>query len=308
MSVPRVRLLIPALIAAEDDLQALQRTLAGVSFRLAGLVVHPLVQLADTGERVTEPLPLALPETTIGRLAPVYLGAPSGKWGALREGLERCGPSDWVAICDGDDAYDLSALPALLARAESDGADLIQGERSPIVLDGTTLGHKRALFEPVVNMLLRRRLAEQNILLEPTANDLQSGFCLVRHELLARFLALPRMDDGVEEDALPDLPWGYYGGELHLHALAASIGAPVAGVSVKARCGRISGLSVAAIGRMLRASRYFRAVTPAECDNAVAAVAIGEGWGAEEAALAREAAVEAFPATHESGLGPDDPA
>jgi len=293
----RLRLLIPALIAGEEDMAALRRTLAGLPAGLLA-VVQPVMQLAAG---IPARLHTLIPAKS-WRLEPIVLAEPAGKWGALRDGLARGETtSDWVAVCDADDTYDLSVLPTLLARALAGEASLYQGERVQIVIDDTELGYTRAQFELVVNELLRQRTARWGLVLSSGVHDLQSGFFLVRRQLLERFFALPAMDAfdkpaavGDSDSAL-ELPWSSYGGELHLHLFAATVGVGVAGHPVTARCGRVSGLTVAAIGEMLRQSRYFQDVTPREYEAAIAAVSAATGWTAAEQDLMRTATAEAFP-------------
>ncbi len=226
---------------------------------------------------------------------PLMLGAPSGKWGAIRAAAAACGPCEWIAIADGDDAYDLVVLPAILWRAQGWEGDLFQGQRGRIVLDPTDLGRRRALLEPVVNELLRLRLAARGVGLDPAVTDLQSGLMLVRRALLDAFLAAARMD-GADPGAAPGpLPWGAYGGELHLHAFAARERAQVRGHPVRARDGRISGQGIAAIGRQLQGSIFFAGTGAAELAEAAAAAARQQRWDAGEAAAALAAGREAFP-------------
>lgn len=226
---------------------------------------------------------------------PLPLGAPAGKWGALRTGLARCGPADWIAVLDGDDAYDPQVLPALLWRAQAGEGALFQGERERIVLDETEDGRRRALLEPVVNELLRARAAARGAPLAPEVWDLQSGLFVVQRSLLEAFLAQERMDGADAARAPGPLPWGAYGGELHLHAYAAARGARVRAHPVRSRSGRASGWTPAAVGRHLRGSVLFAAVAAAEVDAAVAAAAARGGWDAAARARARGAAAEAFP-------------
>ncbi|MFH1841993.1 MAG: hypothetical protein ABIF77_02200, partial [bacterium] len=189
-----MQLLMPALIAGEEDVACLRRTVAGLPAGLSA-VVQPLVQFAAESSARLDTLALALPPESDSTLEPVLLGEPAGKWGTLRIGLAQGEPTgDWVAVCDADDTYDLAGLPAMLARAAAGEALLFQGERAQIVIDATDLGRTRALFELVVNELLRRRAVGWGLLLSPGVRDLQSGLLLVQRQLLERFFALPRMD------------------------------------------------------------------------------------------------------------------
>ena len=298
MTAPVFRLLIPTLIAAESDLRALQQTVAAVPADFE-VTIQPVVQF--TAEMVAARDRLVRIWQTAGKrgLVPLYLGQPSGKWGALRQATARCQSATWLAVVDGDNAYDLTDLRQLVQRAQAGEADLCQGERQRIVLDPTALGRARALFEPVVNELLRERLSDQGIKLPAAVTDLQSGFFLARRRLLAAFFTLERMDGYPRRDAsgqgLPDLPWGYYGGELHLHAFAAQQGFQTVASAVTVRAGRVSGLQIATIGQMLRASALFQGVTASETDLAIAKVAQRDGWTAAELALAKSAAAATFP-------------
>jgi hypothetical protein len=316
-----LHLLIPALIADQDDLAALRATVAAIPSRLPA-VVHPLLQIPAPGAAMAGPmLGSAKPEFTFAGivagltevcecpLEAVFLGSPRGKWGALREGMACCSRAPWLAVADGDNAYDLSVLPHMLARAEADHIDLIQGQRQQIVLDRSALGQQRALLEHVVNELLRTFLADLGSELAPGVTDLQSGLLLVRKELLEAFFAQPRMDgaavpagpslavrpaDGAASQTPGHLPWTHYGAELHLHAFASCRGARVEGQVVTARFGRVSGLTTAAIGQMLRASRYFQGVTEERVERAVAVTAARERWDPAQITLARAVAAEAF--------------
>jgi len=302
---PRLRILIPALIAGPDDAHRLAATLAGLPPGLPA-VAHPLIQRAggaegdaaggtvaggDEAERRTPDGPdrCALP------VVAHELGAPAGKWAALREGLRRCGPVPFVAVADGDDAYETDVLTTLLWRLEGGEGDLIQGERARIVLDETELGRRRALLEPVVNELLRLRLVSRGTALPAELTDLQSGLFVARRALLERFLAQDRMDGAALGTAPGPLPWGAYGGELHLHAFAAATGARARAHPVRERPGRPSGQTPAGIGAQLAGSVLFAGVGPAELTAALAAAARRAGWSGPEAATALAAAREAFP-------------
>ncbi len=315
------RLLIPALLAEAGDLRLLEATLAGVPEALPA-TLHPAVQTTgafspppdDLGERLAAAGGAA-------RTQPLLLGGPRGKWGALREAFARVAPVPWCAVADGDDAYDTAVLVELLARARRRGGDLYQGQREQILLDPSDLGRRRALLEPVVNEWLRLRLAARGVALSPALWDLQSGLLLVRFELLARFFALPRMDQpwqegppaaaaaegaavleagaGAADHVAPGgrgggLPWGSYGGELHLHAFAAGLGAAVEPHPVRERFGRVSGQTPAGIGRQLAASALLGLPAPGELERAASAAARGRGWSADVVAAALAAAREAL--------------
>jgi len=322
MPSPALRILIPTLVAEPGDVRRLSATLAGLPPGLDA-VAHPLVQSerpdvalpewpAPATARAVETDPaddeedcwaseraalaaFVRPDHPSCPVEPLLLGAPAGKWGALRAGLARCGPADWIAVLDGDDAYDPQVLPALLWRAQAGEGALFQGERERIVLDETEDGRRRALLEPVVNELLRVRAAARGALLAPEVWDLQSGLFVVWRELLEAFLAQERMDGADAVRAPGPLPWGAYGGELHLHAFAAARDARVRAHRVRSRSGRASGWTPAAVGRHLRGSALFADVAAAEVAAALAAAAARGGWDAVERAQARDAAVEAFP-------------
>ncbi len=291
MAEPRLRILIPALIAGPLDEARLAATLAGLP-RGLDAVAHLLIQREEAphdGRVVGGPARPDLP------VVAHELGPPSGKWGALREGLRRCGPAPFIAIADGDDAYELDVLAAMLRRLEADEADLIQGARTRILLDDTELGRRRARLEPVVNELLRLRCAARGAPLPADVSDLQSGLCVARRELLARFLARTRMDGLEPREPEEALPWGFYGGELHLHAFAAAVRARVRAHPVRERYGRPSGQTPAAIGRQLTASVLFAGTTAAQLEAGLAGAAAREGWDAATTAAARRVAREAFP-------------
>lgn len=322
MPSPALRILIPTLVAEPGDVRRLSATLAGLPPGLDA-VAHPLVQSGRPDVALPEwPAPAAAraaetdpadddedcwaseraaltafvrPDHPSCPVEPLLLGAPAGKWGALRAGLARCGPADWIAVLDGDDAYDPQVLPALLWRAQAGEGALFQGERERIVLDETEDGRRRALLEPVVNELLRVRAAARGAPLAPEVWDLQSGLFVVWRELLEAFLAQERMDGADAARAPGPLPWGAYGGELHLHAFAAARDARVRAHRVRSRSGRASGWTPAEVGRHLRGSALFADVAAAEVAAALAAAAAHGGWDAVERAQARDAAVEAFP-------------
>jgi hypothetical protein len=233
--------------------------------------------------------------------------------------LDTCPPSPWVAAADGDDAYDLRDLMRMVehvGRASRDARpDLLQGERSEIVLDDTSLGRQRSLLEPLLNELLRLRAREAGVSLAPDVSDLQSGLFLVRRALLEDFFAQPTMDafwrvrlgdSGAasapttrasvsEPQPTGALPWGHYGCELHLHAFAAARGARVGAHPVRSRVGRVSGQTPAAIGRQLGGSALFARVTALEVAEAADLAARRVAWSAAERAAALEAAWLTFP-------------
>jgi hypothetical protein len=325
---PLLRILIPSLITEAEDGRRLAATLAGLPPGLDA-VAHPLVQTAGVellppalrsdperaaagGTAPEADVPpgaadqsAALDESHLAQFVrpdhpacpvePLLLGPASGKWSAIREAVSQCGPCEWIAVADGDDAYDLVVLPAILWRAQGWEGDLFQGQRGRIVLDPTELGRRRALLEPVLNELLRLKLAAQGVRLEPSVTDLQSGLFVARRPLLEEYFALPRMDGADPATAPGPLPWGSDGGELHLHAYAARKGAQVRGHPVRSREGRVSGLTLAAIGRQLRGSTLFADTSEAAIEAAAAAASLAQRWQGAEATDAREAARVAFP-------------
>jgi hypothetical protein len=316
---PLLRILIPSLITEAEDARRLAATLAGLPPGLAA-VAHPLVQTAVSellpptlrseasapglpGESGGEPLfdeahldQFTRPDHPACPVEPFLLGPASGKWSAIREAVAQCGPCEWIAVADGDDAYDLVVLPAILWRTQGWEGDLFQGQRGRIVIDPTELGRRRALLEPVLNELLRLRLAGQGVQLEPGVTDLQSGLFVVRRALLEEYFSQLRMDGADPASAPGPLPWGAYGGELHLHAYAARNGAQVRGHPVRSREGRVSGLTLEAIGRQLRCSTLFAGTSEEEIEAATSAAAAVQGWGDKETIDARQATRAVFAA------------
>ena len=160
---------LSVVLVCHDERPNLPRTLAELLGVLADLAPNAEIIVVDDGSTdgtldVIPPDPAILVRTA---RHPRRLGY--GR--AVRTGLEEA-RGRWVAYLDGDGQYRADELAGLLARLETDGADVVAGVRA----DRSDPAHRRLLAR-IYNDLVRRVTGLDYV-------DVDCGFKVLRREVL----------------------------------------------------------------------------------------------------------------------------